>query len=433
MDPLRIAGIVVDAAGRPVARATVSLFEPATDFDASTLISRGNVATDLHGRFEIALSVPGEYDLLVEPPNALGRRRRNRHRVRAGDIDLRLALPVGAITGRALLDRAPVPHFGVLVDGHRIELRSQDGRFSLPYVDAKTCTVAVLAPGARIKLLEAVVVEAGQTVALGDIVLERGQRITGRVRDPSGTPAADACVSVGRCMQAGHMFQTRLDLALSGMYETDTDRDGAYAFDGIDAHRFPRSPHIWATHASGASLIRELGPEDHAIDFDILATGAFRGVVDGVRGGHPSVCAVRRDEPPGARRALVDRNGLFVFENLPVGDYEIRVEPDYAAPVHVTIVEDRFPRIELVMTDPSVRLCLWLPLRQAMKLKIEPITAGAGVDGKARTVLRKSGRDECSLTFVRAGDYRVSLDGEHWRTITVAPEPEEQTIDLLDI
>lgn len=41
--------------------------------------------------------------------------------------------------------------------------------------------------------------------------------------------------------------------------------------------------------------------------------------------------------------------------------------------------------------------------------------------------------ETCSLEYVRPGNYRVSLDGKQWTSITVDATPDEQTIDLRSV
>src|SRR5205085_4360019 len=95
----------------------------------------------------------------------------------------------------------------------------------------------------------------GQQFELGDIQLQRGQRLEGHVRDRDGKPIAGARVIIGR----SHLWADapRLEQWFRGRFETQTDDNGAYRFDGVDAHGAQlRNPQIWATHdQAGVSVI----------------------------------------------------------------------------------------------------------------------------------------------------------------------------------
>jgi hypothetical protein len=340
-----------------------------------------------------------------------------------------------------LLDGAPLSYFGISRTKARVfggtpqGVRASDGRFELRHVTPGTWRISLLGPGTRLKIVEDVVVEAGQTVALGDVAMERGHRVTGQVRDRSNAVVVGVSVHVGHWVRLPGLERSILENSFFGRFEATTDANGAYAFDGIDAHQMPRLPHIWATHPStGVSLIRELRPTEDSIDFVLVATGHIEVAVEGLRGGRPVAHAVRDDEPEYARMGFLDDSGRkFRFEDLPIGEYVVCLDEgasDVPASASATVVANTTTRVTLAITSSSVRLTVRLPRGRSRDLIFEPTSEGAGVGGRMRMVSTHATEDACTLEFVRPGSYRASLDGKQWSAITIASRPSEQMIDL---
>lgn len=445
--PTRIAGVVVNAAGEPVMRATVRVLTTSSESGGSMTYARAIEETDANGRFDLEDLDDDEYDVLVEAPTSQTRRhdKRTRHRVKTGDLDLKIGLPSsGTIEGRALLDGVPLQYFGASLTEPRVSggmpvgIRTSDGSFLLPHIEAGTWRLALFGPGTRLKVVDDIVVDEGATVRIGDVNLERGQQVTGYVRDASGKPISGARVVIGHWVRLQSDERSKLERALFGKYEVATGLDGAYRFDGIDAHQMTmRNVHIWATHpALGASLIRELPPSDLSIDFVLFGAGHVNGTIEHVRGGRPTVVAVRPDEPGRARVAFPNKAGDFHFEDLPVGDYVIGLDVGGEKPAfstNVTVFADRATDVKLTMASSSVHLTVRVPGGRGKDLILEPTTDGAGIGGRVRSIMGGSHEDRCSLDFVQPGGYRASLDGKQWKVVVVTAEPSEQTIDLTDL
>jgi hypothetical protein len=405
------------------------------------VVARNWEETDALGRFEIGELDGDEYDVSIEPPGPrdhnvkLGRRR-----VRTGDLNVKLALPPsGTVSGRVVLDGAPLPYFGASLTKPRVQggtpigLRDEQGRFTLRHVVPGTWRLGLLGPGTRMKMIEDIVVEAGGTVALGDVVIDRGQRIAGFVRDSSGAAVAGARVIVGRWTHVPGTEYPRLMQSFHQHYEAITDAQGAYLFDGIDAHRMPRPPNIWASHpVLGVSSLRELLPTDAAVDFIIVGAGDIDGVIEGLRGGRPTAFATRADEPTHARMAFPDQQGTFRFEDVPAGEYEVSLDAggEHVASQKVTVVANQTQSARFAMASSSVHVTVIVPAGRGKDLVFEPTSDRAGVGGRMRSIMRSGGEDRCSLDFVRPGEYRASFDGKDWRDVTIASAPAEQTIDL---
>jgi protocatechuate 3,4-dioxygenase beta subunit len=435
--PTRIAGVVVDDTGTPIPGAAVARVLP----DARNCTSELG-RTDAHGRFDADDLEPGEHQLVVQLAGSSTRHRDEKTRVRTGDLNVRLVVPTRrtTITGRAVLEGSPLPYVGVsltetgVFGGSPVGLETSDGHFTLRDVEPGTWRVALRGAGTRIKIVDGISIARDATVSLGELVLERGQRIAGVVRDASGAPVAGARVHVGHWTRIPGHDRPRVEQEHHGSYRTTSDADGAYLFDGIDAHAAPHSrPHIWASHTKAASTIRALSPTDDTIDLMVVATGHVDGVIADMRGGRPAVKAIRADEPLAARMAFPDKTGAFQFDELPVGDYVISVDVgtlEQELSRSVTVIAGQTSTVKLAMETSSVDLTILVQAGLGKSLVIEPVTDGAGVGGRVRGIQVTGTEDRCTFHFVRPGRYRVSTDGAAWSEITIESAPAEHTIDL---
>jgi hypothetical protein len=298
--------------------------------------------TDSRGTFDLGGLEPGEYDVVATWPNQYGtraarhdREERSKRRVRTNNTNVKLIIAAfGTITGRVVFDAKPMTYYGIMLTNEPsfpgngqspTGVRTDDGKFTLRNVGAGTWGLVLLGPGTDIKTLTDLEVQPGSTLDLGDITLQRGQRISGRVRDANGAVVADARVLIGRGLEPDG---TRLKQWFGGSFETTTDSAGFFKFEGIAAHRdYMRPPQIFATHYKhGGSLIRDLPKGDAEIEMTLIGVGSIDGVVDGVIERFAWVHAQRTDEPDQARGTLVDSLGRFFFEDIPAGEYRIVVE-----------------------------------------------------------------------------------------------------------
>lgn len=349
----RISGIVVDEEGRPAAGAYVHVYQP------KVLMYDWAGRTDADGRFESREI--GAVDEVEVTASWRSMMKDVIHRARPGAQGLRLELPTGAtFVGRVLLDGAPVPYFGVRLilapgryalprtfprssaeSGEPIGVRSEDGRFVLPHVPAGTRRLSVIAPGTRLAVTDEIAVTGGETIDLGDIVLERGDRISGVVRDRMGLAVENACVFVGRI--AFTQLRPPLENLFHGRYEARTDILGAYVLEGVDIDRSDELPEVvQATHpVAGLSVIREIPFGDTTLDFELLGRGRIEGTIRNLRT-VPNV--VRADEPMGARFAT-SHEGHFEIE-VPPGDYVIKGSEDSPS-ARVTVLDGQTVRVDM--------------------------------------------------------------------------------------
>jgi len=445
----RVAGIVVDDLDAPVAGARVSIVQPSPQ-NASVVTLMWSGYTDQRGRFESDDLPEAPYEVSAGwPDDAIGRFRKARPRrlVSPGEASVRLTLSTDAeITGRAVLDGEPMPYFVVallapkeFLAGHPVSVRSSDGRFVLRHVAPGNYKISIMGPGTRRKNVESVEIANGRRLDLGDIAMERGQRITGHVRNVAGEPAAGCRVIVSRLLRSDSdkLYSPSQSLFL-GRSETTTDAEGSYVFEGVDAHiEGLRAPSVWAERVgAGCSLARSLSATDSTIDFVLIGTGRIEGVVDGLRGRRVHVIAQRADEAPAVHTAFVDTAGRFAFNELPAGDFQLQLDAppsEQGTAANVTVLPNQTATARLEMTSNSVELTVLVSGGRGKDLRIEPVSSDARV-GYAIVISGAfdGGKwgDRFSVDILRPGDYRVSLDGETWTPLHVSESPDKQLLDL---
>lgn len=346
VDDDTIDGRVFDEHGAPVADAFVN-----ADMDYDT--------SDSEGGFHLTLPKAGTHELTV----GWTRDRTTRGvdtRVDGTAHDVRLVLPSRAtVTGRVMLDGAPATAFAFVLDpeggpfsgyDNAEPAHVADGRFRRE-LHSGTWNLQVTAPGCDI-LKQSAHAEAGKTTDLGDLVLSRGRRIVGLVRDAGGMPIADAKVELG--------WQSADDAPAQALFtgtrETKTDASGAFAFEGVAHDR----RHIRAVHPTlGVAERRDVAADQNEIDLVLTATGAIDGVIDGFRGDETYVYASLDGKSQGSTG--IDRAGEFHFENLPAGRYLITQELDVEfapliRPVYADVTAGHRTKIMATMSSSTVSL-----------------------------------------------------------------------------
>lgn len=345
----------MDVHGNPVVGCEVVVHAP---------VVRGDL-TDEQGRFHLGALPPGEYEVSARRPEQKDRSLGTQARIAAGGEIASLVLSApGTIKGRALCDGEPLPFVGLLVTdrpefpwiGHPVGIRTEDGHFTLTGVTPGSRGLVLAAAGTAMHTIDEVVVEEGATLDLGDVVVPRGQRITGRVRDEAGEPVAGARVVIGRRRLGDEQPGDPLPDRFQCEFETVTGDDGGYVFDGITSVRPPnaRGTPLSAMHVERGSSVCVPVPEgDAVVDLILVAAGTIDGVIEGFPGGFHSVNVERRGEPVDLRSTRVGPAGTFVIDRLPRGDYMVAMTglpgAPVVAPIAVSIAASERTTVRLVM------------------------------------------------------------------------------------
>jgi protocatechuate 3,4-dioxygenase beta subunit len=349
--PSSIAGTVVDTRGAPVAGATVWVRGQHDRYGGDT---------DARGRFDVGGVLPGAYQLTVvhgkhvhEPLPEMT--------VTAGDHGVALVVPaLAAIAGRVVAEGKPVPRFGIVVTtmaeslgGERpTVIHDAEGRFVVPGLDRGEDRVTIVAPGFVPRTVEHVELAAGATSALGDIALDRGRAIAGRIVDDHGAPVAGATVTVYEKRERSSTDDGFLGM-LAGTRSVRTGRGGRYRLEGI-----PPTQTAWrieATHASGrASVDRALAIDETEVDLAVVPTGGILGsLAQAARSSSETLVIARSvSDPASYHQAEIHATGAFRFDHLPPGEYELDAPEPAGVPYgRATVVAGA--RVRVVLTASS--------------------------------------------------------------------------------
>ena len=429
---VRIAGTVVDSGGKPVAGAEVGASE--TGFAAEDPIY-DDATSDLRGRFELDRLVPGTFRIVVRSPGTVYDNLAPRRDAWAGTTDLRLVVDAPAtLSGRALLAGLPVEELDVWLSstahayGRPIHLHAPDGRFALRGVAAGAYEVTLSgSDSARARVSAALA--PGRAADLGDVVLVRGPRIGGHVLDATGTPVADAEVTLGPSDGGGD-------------YTMRTDSAGAYAFDGV-ALGDARS-RIGATHPTrGTARERAIENRDATVDLVLLATGGVDGEITGAYSAYADVRATGSAPELGGFDAPLTADGSFHLDGMLPGDYWLTPAEHWAvgappAPepaVRLTVSANRRTHVHLVAPPARVKLHLRVAAGgMCDRIELFAVPAEPGdIPGSA-----PCSAAQATFPLVAPGSYRalawLAGDGEDavdaGTAISVTAGPVEQAVTI---
>jgi len=238
--PLR--GLVLDADGRPLAGATVTIRTiPADDEGRDAVAEQTVTRTGKDGRFSSGDTVGHHFDVRVQAKDHAFRTLRQF--VPAGPLTVTLdrghALAgrvLSAITGHGIADvRVEIDDSGEFDFGAAAidAVTDSEGRYQFPHSPPGKVWVRATAPGWARRSLSGVVGTAtvdGEPTVFDDLWLPEGGRISGRIADAKGKPVAGASVVVSAVdlQRVGH----RLPFPTM---RARTNEAGRYEFDGVTA------------------------------------------------------------------------------------------------------------------------------------------------------------------------------------------------------
>jgi protocatechuate 3,4-dioxygenase beta subunit len=325
----RIAGTVVDDAGRPVAEAVV---EAVPDFmaggvsDGQMIGGVAQTTTDGDGGFAFRGRPEGKYRLVA---GRTGSERQNPLevgvRAATGDLAVRLVVSTpGRVRGRVRFADGSAPQAFSVQVGRRppLAMASRAGEFTIPEVDPGPQRLLVRGTGFA-PATGRVDVAAGAERDAGVILLERGRTVRGRVLGAGGRPVAGALVVAGPRVHAGasSLIHPLAADERSGVRATTSDGDGRFELTGLEPadvvvaaehEREGRSPAVTAAHGV-----------DRPVDLPLAAFASVHGTVS--RSGRPSAGQVSATQR-GTRLHVAfeaGEDGAYDLARLAAGEYTI--------------------------------------------------------------------------------------------------------------
>jgi protocatechuate 3,4-dioxygenase beta subunit len=303
-----ISGSITDEAKRPVGSAVLWVERsPERHFQGVP-----SVRSDSKGHFEVSGLDPGTYTLYaVAPGFALGVTRGLA--VSAEEVSGTFVLEPGVTLSGRLIGPRGVPVGGRVSVGEIAGLEppaalnglltveaGSDGRFRLDHVPPGPGLLKILSPRLvpRSVLFDA---STGSLLVLGDVALEPGLTIAGRVRNKGGSPIADA------------------DVACAPSQGT-TAADGSFLIGGLS----PGPCHL-VVNAPGFSPLEASYPAGASnLDLVLMPAAVLRGRVVDDRGAPMEAARVTAQIPKGSyRRTSTDASGRFSFDDLSAGTYVV--------------------------------------------------------------------------------------------------------------
>lgn len=439
-----IAGIVVDSHGDPVA--DIELVAQSKDFDSSFRRD----TSDSKGKFDFGGVPPGAYRVTARRPEQTDSYDHEGVTVQSGDRSVKIVVPgVTTITGRVLLDNKPVTLFGLVVSDRDemhwrqsfpIVVRTADGRFKQRGVATGDRTLVIAGPGFARRLLDVKIVE-GRTVDLGDIKVDRGQRVSGHVTDARGAPVQGATVLVEQMAPVMIGDPSPMMRALQGGAIATTGANGSYVLEGISP--VPDTPAPWngkevnrisASHPDrGTVPSRDLAPSESTVDLVLSATGGIDGTVEGPLSGHEQVWAQMENVHDVVSARIENRR--FKFDKLPAGKYELTIARQNADGFRV-------PSMSVVLaankkTSATFKLPASVTLAAHMAsgtcdvlLLVEAGTTTPPSDPRSALGFAHCEGADAIVKGVVPGNYRACVAADRCVPVRVNATPERQTLEI---
>ncbi|MCP3061111.1 carboxypeptidase-like regulatory domain-containing protein [Myxococcus sp. K38C18041901] len=320
-----VSGTVVDEANRPVAHAEVSArSDPEAhaelyERERGPRVSASSARTDDSGRFTVHHLLPGTCLLSVEKPGYVQREHDgedSQRTVVAGATDVTLVMRYqGSIRGRLRRsDGSPITRFSINDE----PIEHDDGAFRLPLQQPGMTWLTLEAPD-LLRTVREVPVEPGQDVDLGDLVLDAGLRIRGRVLDTrTSAPIEGAKVAV-RHTQAGSEGIAAPELA-----SAKTDATGAFALAPVEAG----SLRLDVSRSGCLPLRSSLRVSEEPLELRLSSGARVTGTVKD-REGRPANVVLRvfplGDHPGHSPTSVQVRDGTFDVAGLEPGEYAFKV------------------------------------------------------------------------------------------------------------
>jgi uncharacterized GH25 family protein len=327
-----IAGVVVDDTNEPVPEATVTAYP---DFLAGevdwVMASTATATTDGDGRFLLKGLDEGKFRVWASRDSGGSKRSSEREGVatQTGAKDVRLVLPApGGIEGTIVMENGEAPSLAIISAGWEDRATARKGKFTMKDLQPGKYDLRIVGPEFAQKTKADVEVKAGKVTDLGEILVHRGRKLSGKVVDAKGAPVVGARVMFGK-MLFGDGKQTGSEdeetTAQMGMRNATTGADGTFTMSGVPK----TSGAILAEHVTlGRSLSIKVpaGVEDIAgLNLALKGYGSLVGKVTWK--GEPVAGAQINTSPIGSNGQAVfvqsAQDGSFVIDKIPEGPTSI--------------------------------------------------------------------------------------------------------------
>jgi hypothetical protein len=329
-----VGAVVVDPARRPLSGALVRAEREPALGGSSELET-----TDARGRVELLGLDAGTHVVIAHHPEFAPAMSPSLVLEAEGHAEATLVLTPGvSVTGRILgpgerplAGRAVVQEMAGQPAPRSVSelLRAEagaDGRFRIQRVPAGTFVLGVMANGFAGRRVEVEV--GGRDVDAGDVALDTGLAIRGRLRSRAGEAVADAALRAiqPEAGRGGNASQTR------------SEADGSFVLAGLS----PGPYRVFVSAPGFVRLIKEATAGSDAVELVLDPGGAVTGLV-AEESGRPvdayRVVASRARSQGGyegpAEKDVVSADGRFLVEDLAGGDYVLEVIAPERAPASV--------------------------------------------------------------------------------------------------
>lgn len=271
-----------------------------------------------------------------------------------------------SIKGRILLDGQPVSYFGVavmktfafLVFNVATPFHPSDGRFEMYAVNNGIWDLVVVGPEFGRELRIGVTVEDDKTVDLGDIAVQRGWTIRGRVTRSDGAPVSNAKVEIN-CdpwMPATDELTSRS----RGCYRGRSQSDGSYVISNVKKVDpiGGTSLRVGAFAGDEVSFSRYVPEHESTIDLVVRRAGRVVAKVKGTTTPDLVVIAhaLSRNGDSGFGISRAADGVTFQIERLAPGDYDVfATGSDHreGPKEHITVRSDETTTVTLTPPEPA--------------------------------------------------------------------------------
>jgi protocatechuate 3,4-dioxygenase beta subunit len=333
-----VAGTVRDSAGKPVAGATISLWDPETHVSASA-------RTDAEGKYTSTGLPPGTYNMNVIPPpgsNLLWVQFTGVVVIAGETTNRDVVLEQGAMVTGKVTDPAGKPVANASISlwdpvtfASGSALTDADGIYTASALRSGTYNMAIMPPfglGLPIVTIRGIVATAGATITQ-NVVLRLSGNITGNVVDFESNPVAGAAISV-------------IDPITSASVLTHTDQQGNFTLANLALGRYDMT----VTPPAGVYLTQEtvtgidvIAGETANRNVTLRRSGTVAGQVTDPNGRPVADILIRLRNL--ATMTIVhvntDEHGNYVAAGLLPGDYEMRV----SIPPGIALGPTMFPSV----------------------------------------------------------------------------------------